>query len=855
MGRTLDKTVLIALGLVVVLLIGNGVLAYRNTKQLDEDARRVAHTHAVLDMTGDVLQALVDAETGVRGFVITGDDDFLEPYRDALAHLDERVAALKDQKTAQHARLAQLEPMIAAQMDLLTQSIELRRKSEKDAQMLVASKEGKEQMDAIRRLIAAMERQEHDLLHNREQQTHTAYVTAVTTSLIAAGLGLAMVAAFFVLLQRSLSARQSAATIIYEQREWFRTTLTSIGDAVIATDTNGRVAFVNLVAQSLTGWKEEEARGQLLETVFRIVNEKTRQPVENPVQRVLREGGLVGLANHTILISRRGRERPIDDSAAPIRDEHGGIAGVVLVFRDVTERRRQVDELAQVHRRLEESFALLDALMTKAPVGLVFLDKELRYVRVNENLAAINGQPIEAHIGHRVEEVLPALWPTLRPLLRQVLDESKPILNLEVRGARPGRPDETGHWLVSHFPIAAGSTILGIGGVVVDVTQQKQAEEALKDADRRKDEFLAMLAHELRNPLAPIRNALEIIRVSPDPAASAQAQAVMERQVRQMVRLVDDLLDVNRISQGRIELHRERLDAAQIIADAVETSRPLIDAAGHQLLVTLPPQPLYVQGDCTRLAQVIANLLNNAAKYTPPGGHIRLTAECEGDHAAIRVHDDGMGIPADMLPKIFEMFTQVDRTLERAQGGLGIGLSLARRLVAMHGGTITAASAGVNQGSTFTVRLPLLKDEGGRMNDEKQGVSDSSFILPSSAFSQRRILVVDDSSDAAESLAVLLRLAGYEVRTAYDGPRAVDAAVAFQPNVALLDIGLPGLNGYEVARRIRAMPELRDTVLIAQTGWGQDADRRLSEDAGFRHHLVKPVDLAELQRLLASLAK
>jgi signal transduction histidine kinase/DNA-binding response OmpR family regulator len=373
--------------------------------------------------------------------------------------------------------------------------------------------------------------------------------------------------------------------------------------------------------------------------------------------------------------------------------------------------------------------------------------------------------------------------------------------------------------------------------------------DQLREADQRKDEFLATLAHELRNPLAPIRNGLQIMKLSPAGSAIAPVREIMERQMEQLVRLVDDLLDLSRITRGKIELRREPLDLAAVIDEALEVSRPLVEAARHELTVTLPPEPLRVEGDLTRLAQVVSNLVNNAAKYTPEGGHIAVGVIREGDTAVLQVSDDGIGIPADMLSRVWEIFAQVDHHLERAQGGLGIGLSLVKRLVEMHGGRVEAKSAGPGRGSCFSVRLPLAPKQA--KPHERNGHSNGEQTDGKPG--QLRILVVDDNVDGARSLAMLLRLGGNEVRVAHDGPSALEAAAEFRPSAVLLDIGLPGMNGYEVARRMRGMPQLKRTVLIAQTGWGQDSDRRRSQEAGFNAHLVKPVDLGELQSLLEGL--
>jgi signal transduction histidine kinase len=372
----------------------------------------------------------------------------------------------------------------------------------------------------------------------------------------------------------------------------------------------------------------------------------------------------------------------------------------------------------------------------------------------------------------------------------------------------------------------------------------------LVDADRRKDEFLATLAHELRNPLAPIRNALQIMRLAGGGGAAVEkARPMMERQLDQMVRLVDDLLDVSRISRGKLELRKARLDLAAVMTSAVEASRPLIEEMGHDLEIALPARPVAVEADFTRLAQVFITLLNNAAKYSDRGGRIRLAAERHGDEVRVSVRDTGIGIAADQLPRLFEMFSQVGSALERSQGGLGIGLSLVKRLVEMHGGRIEARSEGLGRGSEFVVRLPVDAEQPGGQAEEGRREKGCE---PKGAL---RILVVDDNRDGADSLSGLLAALGNDTCTAYDGAEAVAAAGEFRPDVILLDIGLPKLNGYEACRRIRQLPGGSGVVLIAQTGWGQEEDRQRTREAGFDRHLVKPVDPEELMQLLAGLPR
>ena len=379
------------------------------------------------------------------------------------------------------------------------------------------------------------------------------------------------------------------------------------------------------------------------------------------------------------------------------------------------------------------------------------------------------------------------------------------------------------------------------------LTEHTRIEKALRDADRRKDEFLAILAHELRNPLAPIRNSLYILQLTnAHDSATARLTERMERQVNYMVRLVDDLLEVARISRGKVELRTERVDVVSVVRSAVETSRPLIEAGGHQLALEFPADPLTLEGDPVRLTQVIANLLNNAAKYSDGSGKIRLTVRREGHQVAIAVRDTGIGIAPDLLPRVFEAFMQIDGSAGRAQGGLGIGLTLVKSLVEMHGGSVEAHSEGLGRGSEFVIRLPL--GAAPRPTEVPENAAGPGDVLAA-----RRFLVVDDNRDAAESLKTLLKLLGADVHVVYSGPEALEAVAVYKPEIVLLDIGMPGMDGHEVARRLRQQPQFQDLTLIAVTGWGQEEDRYRSQSAGFDHHLVKPVDLSVLQDLLGSL--
>lgn len=372
----------------------------------------------------------------------------------------------------------------------------------------------------------------------------------------------------------------------------------------------------------------------------------------------------------------------------------------------------------------------------------------------------------------------------------------------------------------------------------------KAYADALKEADKRKDEFLAVLAHELRNPLAPIRYALEIMRKAPGEAASDEIRAMMERQVTHLVRLIDDLLDVSRLSRGKIDLRREHVTLQTVLQAAIEASQPVIKSGRHALTLDIPEEPLWLDADLTRISQVLSNLLNNAAKYTPENGRIDLVVRSEDGDVVIAITDNGLGIPREMLPRIFDLFTQVENGASRSRGGLGIGLALARQLVDIHNGSLSAESAGPGQGSTFTVRLPLVQE------------AVSAEAAPNeapAAGSSLKVLVVDDNISAAQTTARMLSLMNHEPSIAYDGLKAIETARAVQPDVIMLDLGMPGMTGYEVCRELRKDPAFAKTLIIAQTGWGQESDREKTRDAGFSYHMTKPINFSELSGLLAKI--
>jgi PAS domain S-box-containing protein len=537
------------------------------------------------------------------------------------------------------------------------------------------------------------------------------------------------------------------------------------------------------------------------------------------------------------------------------------VAGLVDLFSEKEAARRQAGQ-----------FRLL--VQETVDYAIFMLDPEGRIATWNAGAERIKGYRANEIIGQHFsrfypQEAIDRGWPAEE--LRRATADGR----FEDEGWRL-RKDGTRFWanvVITALRDEAGR-LRGFSKVTRDLTERRKREEALRQlhrdlerrveertaaleaanaalraAARQKDEFLAMLAHELRNPLAPIRHAVQIVQM-PDAGRRAleRAGGVIGRQVNHLSRLVDDLLDVSRITRGKVTLRKERVDLAPVVAQAVETSRPLIEARGHELTVELPRQPVCVEGDATRLAQVLANLLNNSAKYTPDGGHLGLTVEAGPGEAVVRVRDDGVGITAELLPQVFDLFTQGGRSLARSEGGLGIGLAMVKSLVEMHGGSVVGRSDGPGRGSEFVVRLPTVPPSPSEAADDG-GSGHSS--PPSSP--PRRVLIVDDNADAADILAMLLRVGGHDVRTAHDGPAALETAAAFRPEVVLLDIGLPLMDGYQVARRLREQDGAKQALVVALTGYGQEEDRRRAEEAGFDAHLVKPTDPAALQRLVASL--
>ena len=856
MRPALDKLLLAAAAVVVGLLVANIGLTLRNTRQLRVDAEWVAHTHEVISVLDNLLPLMTDAETAFRGYLITGNAEYLEPFTAAPAAIDAQVSKLEQlirDNPGQQARIPQLRRLIAEKLSVMEETKLLLQKEGFEAvRERAKAGRGKQLMDELRLLIGQMAGNERELLQVRAKRTHHTYRIAMVSGLISGLTALACVGAFLYALRRLLRTRAAAAAVIAEQAERLRTTLASIGDAVIATDTEGKVTNLNAVAETLTGWCNREALGQPLEKVFHIVNETTRKVLESPVTKALREGVIVGLANHTILIAKDGFERAIDDSAAPIRCKDGIIVGCVLVFRDVS-----VERMAE--RALRTSEARKSAILTSALDCIISMDHEGRIVDFNPAAEQTFGLRREEALGRTVSEtIIPPGYREAhqRGLAHFMATGEGPVLGKRLE-LTAQRADGT------QFPCELAITLTRMPdqppfftAYLRDITEQKQAREALRQAaerlaqaDRNKDEFLAMLAHELRNPLAPMRNAVQLLEMAgSSDEERCKAQSILERQIENMGRMINDLLDVSRITEGKIELRKKPVSLESILTASTSLIRASIAAHGQELSVSMPQQPVYLEADATRLEQVFGNLLSNACKYSGDGSHISLKAAldtaAQPPEVTVTVSDDGMGITPELLPHVFDLFVQSTRSLDRAHGGLGIGLTLVQRLVALHGGRVEAHSAGPGQGAEFIVHLPILSE-----------APPPPALLPTVAKTleiPRRILVVDDNTDSALTMAALQTRRGHVTRTAFTGPDALTVAAEFNPEVVLLDIGLPGMDGFEVARQLRAVPAFQKVQLIAMSGYGRAEDRALAKEAGFDEYLVKPIELEILREYLRS---
>jgi PAS domain S-box-containing protein len=726
-----------------VLLVAVGVVSYRQMLRLQDARDLTTHTLLVREEIEILFSLIKDAETGQRGFLLTGDPKYLEPYEAAtrlvLVHTT-RLRELTADNAAQQAQLVRLDGLVGAKLSELATTLRAARtEGFPTASRIVRTDVGIRLMDDIRTLLAAMRDEESRLYAERERRMDQAARTATTGNIAGLVVAFALVLGATLLTVRAIRHRDrehalrqtseamAAASQASEAR--LRTTLESIGDGVITTDDAGRVTLMNPVAQALTGWTDAGARGRPIEDVFAIINEATRQPVENPVTKVRREGNIVGLANHTILISRDGREIPIADSAAPIKVAGGRVQGVVVVFRDVTSQ------------------------------------YELERQRTS-------------------------------------------VLQIE-----------------------------------------QAARQEAEAANRAKDEFVATLSHELRTPLSSIFGWTRMLQSGAlDATAAHRAVEVIERNARTQMQLIDDLLDTSRMVAGKLRLELHAVDLGGVVNAAVDTIRPAAQAKGVGIEVHVSEPPVIVAGDPDRLQQVVWNLLSNAIRFTPAGGHVDVWLEAHQGQQQIRVVDTGSGIKPEFLPHVFERFRQADASSSRTYSGLGIGLALVRHLVELHGGAVVAQSEGEGRGATFCVRLPRRSPDQD-LQPLRLGAAPD-IADPSRQLAGLHVLVVDDEADARELARLAFERAGARVTLAASAAEALATVEAGPVDVLVSDIGMPGTNGYVLLESVRGRVGT-PIPAIALTAYARLEDRERALKAGFELHVPKPIDPARLVRAVA----
>lgn len=640
-----------------------------------------------------------------------------------------------------------------------------------------------------------------------------------------------------VLIFRDVGERRRSQEKLRQSEERFVRFMEHLPGLAWIKDLHGRYSFVNDAAEKAFGLPRDQLYGKTDDQVFPpdtaaqfIENDQRALQSESGVQLIETLADEAGVLRHSLV------------NKFPIPDREGRPSLVGGIAIDVTDRLNAEQDLRRHKERLElaQHAGRIGTFEWNIQTG------EVEWSAIEEEIFGL----APGSFGGRFENWQQTVHPDDRErAVAQFLEAVRQRSDLSTL-FRIIRPDGEVRWITAQSRVYADDNgrPLRMVGVNLDITQEKLAEMARQEADRRKDIFLATLAHELRNPLAPVQNSLAILKLpGVDSDMTRQALDMMERQVQLLVRLVDDLLDVSRVMRGKIDLRLEPVDLGDIVSRAAETVQPLIEQYQHELQIEFPKEPLFLRADSLRLSQVLGNLLANAAKYTEPRGRIVLSARRQGPQAVISVRDNGIGISKEMLPHVFELFVQADQAIARAQGGLGIGLTLVKNLMELHGGTVAAYSRGLGHGSEFVLQLPLLTPTPA----ERDGVSPTAGFANCAA--KRRLLVVDDNQDAARSLAMLLRVQGHDVMVSHDGPSALELGATFHPEMVFLDLGMPGMDGYEVARRFRHHPHLNHVVLTALTGWGQSEDRRRTTEAGFDHHLVKPANLDDINRIVEAL--
>jgi|GEM_PF-1306862 len=951
---------------VLIVLLVNGVVVYRTATALHDAHGEVQRAYEIVAKNKKISLWLRAAESGVHGFVLTGSEEYLQAFHDAERQLPATLESLETLVIAnepQSVVMDEIQAHVQARMKLLSDEIRVRSESGiAGVTQFLRSGVGKRAMDQANGSISQLTTETSQILRTRTQYAAHALFTIMAANLCMVGVGIVVSGMAWRLIDGHVQQSLQAESRADAERENLLVTLASIADAVVVTDADGRVQMANPVAQELMG-VDSSVTGKRLDQVFAVVHELTNDPVPNPVDEVLKLGNVVGSVRQTLLIRPDGTQVPIEENAAPIRNRAGVIAGVVLVFRDCSERRRFEQNLLEREQHVSRMLQTpLIGIAVCAGDGITLLEANDAFLSlIGQTSGMVAGstlswdgalpsrgpldeaaqeelrqtgicRPFEKSCRRRDGKVVPVLisanklfqeedrivvfvmdlseskrseaslkesenrFLTLAESMPQIVwlakhdgsinyinqnwatyagrttedlsgwgwadllhpDDKVSHLQAWKKSLGTSQPFEAEHRLRHHtgdyrwhltraLPMYndAGHIIQWVG-TTTDIHDHKQVEALLMEEHQRKDQFLAMLAHELRNPLAPMANVVEVLSANTaKESLLPELLPIMKRQIRVLTRLIDDLLDVARLTQGRITLKRKPTLVASIIKAAVETSQATIDESQHQLIVAESSADLWVDGDFERLVQVVRNLLQNAARYTKRKGQISLHFDQSGDDVFIRVRDNGQGIARPMMSQIFELFTHAEPTLDRVPGGLGIGLSLVRTLVQLHGGEVTAYSEGAGLGSEFIVRLPLITAPR-KLNCCSDNAVGSATDPPQA----RRILVVDDVKASAKTLAMMLKALGHDAEIVFDGPSAITRIMESEFDVVFLDIAMPGMDGLEVARYLRARPAFAGLVLIALTGFGQDDDRDRSLNAGFNYHLIKPTSLNALQEVL-----
>src|SRR5215475_6418088 len=687
MRWTIEKKIMVGAGLVLAILLINALVSYRATRRLIDNERLVTHTYEVIAELEGVMDKMDDAETGERDYLLTGEESYLKSYQSAVDEIHARISRLgrlTADSAYQQARLPDLERQIADRLGNLKSRIDWRKSGHAEAaRQFVLSGAGEHQMNGLRQDVSGMESEENDMLKRRSEELKASGRNAFLTDFVANLIACALLSSVAYITISDVNARKRAEEALRQQREWLHVTLSSIGDAVIDTDTKGAVTFLNPIAEYLTRWKQERAQGRPLREVFNIVNEQTRQTVENPAIRAMRESSVVGLANHTVLIAQDGTEIPIDDSGAAIKGAAGKIIGAVLIFRDITERRLAEEERSKL------------------------------------------------------------------------------------------------------------------------LASERAAREKAEAASRSKDEFVAMISHEIRSPLNSILGWAQLLRRGKfDQAETERATEIIERNARAQSQLIEDLLDISRVITGKLTLNVRSVELAQIIEAAMDSIRPAAEAKSIQLRARLESRGGLVSGDPNRLQQIVWNLLSNAVKFTPRHGRVEVSLERVDSHFQITVSDSGVGISPEFLPFVFDRFSQANTTTERKYGGLGLGLAIVRHLVELHGGTARADSPGEGQGATFTVTLPVraLREE---MSERKPATpitepiaEYANSLTDAIMLDGLRVMIVDDEAEARDLLTAMLTRRGAEVKACASAAEALEEIERWRPSVLVSDIGMPDEDGY-----------------------------------------------------------